>query len=321
MHNAQEKVILGMPKRKDTPANLVNDSKKLQDKVREVMEIPEIIIESRDSDVDSGIKDGDDSSVHTPTTSTTSSSNHGSPRFIVDPVSSRKNSEEQKFRFQKSQTEKRQSADASVDNLESASQCSENTKEPNSSTNAGLVSANDELRKETIQTKETAGTSSNRKISDTQSSDGQPKSRKVSFLENSQGLGHPQFYLPDNAQHGFLYIPSPAHSRKVSAESFYGQHPSRKTSLNAFYYPGYGGLPGLPHHKISVFSMQSVDSDRTFTDTHEVLPHEDHYRDLMNVFDLPRRPTLFELREEEKVCKSSRYAWFLLLTNKTKMLD
>ena len=283
------------PTRKDTPAPGLLVEENLGKRMKK-MEIPEILMESRDSDCDSGIKDVAGSEVQTPSASPTSSSNPSTPRFTVNPVSSRKNSEEQKFKFQ----------------LASDAKISDQTEENNSEINSYELNGNvlgkcgngmKEVRKIDVKRTEKNGDpASSRKVSEAPSSDSQPKSRKVSFLGDGQANGQPQFYLPENIQPGYLVVPSAPNSRRVSSESFYGQHPSRKSSLNPFYYPVPGhNVHGVPHHKISVFSMQSHDSERTFTDTHEVLPHEDHYRDLFNTFDLPRRPTLFELREEEKV--------------------
>ena len=296
MHRSEREIILTKPKRKDTPAYSDSIEERIRQRM-ETIEIPEIIVESKDSDCDSGIKDGCDSNVATPTTS---NSNPGSPRFIVNAVASGNYSEETGFQFDKALTDK-DHTDANTGTLikseierNDAAQNSNHssTSRFNQLPTKGVNGVKDELNVD-------SDLATNRKISDALSSDSQPKSRKVSFLGDGQRT--PQFYLPNDLQPGYLYVPSPAHSRKVSMDSFYGQQPSRKTSLNAFYYPGPAATHGLPHHKISVFSMQSVDSDRTYTDTHEVLPHEDHYRDLSNVFDLTRRPTLFELREAEKV--------------------
>ncbi|KAL3866006.1 hypothetical protein ACJMK2_043347 [Sinanodonta woodiana] len=58
-------------------------------------------------------------------------------------------------------------------------------------------------------------------------------------------------------------------------------------------------------HKISVFSLTSEtsipESERTFSDTIEALPHADHYRDLAGIIieDIRQRPTLYQLREKE----------------------
>ena len=299
MHRGQRQIVLSKPKRKDTPAYCDSEENRIKH-YTETMEIPEIIVESKDSDCDSGIKDFNDSNVATPTTS---NSNPGSPRFIVNPVTSSKNSEETTFQFDKTLIAK-DHVDGEKDEklldkkIKHTDDCDAQHSKDSSTASLNSLSAKVMNREKDELTVETESAAS-RKTSDTRSHDSQPKSRKVSFL--GDGQRNAQFYLPTDLQPGYLYVPSPAHSRKVSMDSFYGQQPSRKSSLNAFYYPGPAGIPGLPHHKISVFSMQSVDSDRTFTDTHEVLPHEDHYRDLSNVFDLTRRPTLFELREAEKV--------------------
>lgn len=58
--------------------------------------------------------------------------------------------------------------------------------------------------------------------------------------------------------------------------------------------------------RMSVFSMYSqasrgsFQSDRTFRDPFEVLPHADHYKNVTNAFDnFRQRPTLQQLREEQ----------------------
>ena len=284
----------GKPRRKDTPVLERNGQEKVGEKFNR-MEIPEIIVESRDSDSDSGIKDVNGSNVSTPATSPLSGSNTSTPRFTVNPVSSRKNSEEQKFRFENNDTA---ISDLSAENNSNVvADKGENT-DPNSTEQNRNETIVDRKLERIMNGGADEGTGG-RKISEAPSSDSQPKSRKVSFMGEGQASGQPQFYLPEP---GYLFVPSAAHGRKISSDSFYSQQTSRKSSLNAFYYPSPGhNIYGLPNHKISVFSMQSYDSDRTFRDTHEALPHEDHYKDIFNTFDLTRRPTLYELRQEEKV--------------------
>ena len=151
----------------------------------------------------------------------------------------------------------------------------------------------------------------------------QPNSRKVSFLtqDGSQGQFHHDgghmAYLP-------VYVPyTPPGSRKSSTNSGgfvpdLARPPSRKTSMEAFYYPHPASRTSQHHGKISVFSLgnqldlqhgkvsvismgNSSDAGTLQADTLESLPCVDHYRDMVNVFDMRQRPTLYQLREDEKV--------------------
>ncbi|KAL3866005.1 hypothetical protein ACJMK2_043346 [Sinanodonta woodiana] len=119
-------------------------------------------------------------------------------------------------------------------------------------------------------------------------------SKKVPFNESHPDqpiLVQPYFIIQDCSA-----------PRKISNGS-YGYHfnpGSRKSSIDAVYL-----APSARGHKISVFSLTSEgsipESDMTFNDALEALPHPDHYRDLVGNFveDIRQRPTLYQLREKE----------------------
>ncbi|KAL3866007.1 hypothetical protein ACJMK2_043348 [Sinanodonta woodiana] len=120
--------------------------------------------------------------------------------------------------------------------------------------------------------------------------------KKVSFIDQF----HPD--QPISVQPRFI-IPGSAASRKISTGSFgYYLNPgSHSISSSETMYLA----PPYKSHKISVFSLTSEasipESDRTFSDTIEALPHADHYRDLAGIIieDIRQRPTLYQLREKE----------------------
>ncbi|KAK3600458.1 hypothetical protein CHS0354_013014, partial [Potamilus streckersoni] len=119
--------------------------------------------------------------------------------------------------------------------------------------------------------------------------------KKVSFMDDF----HPD--QPIHVQPRFI-IQSSAAPRKISTGPYgYYFNPGGGTSsLDAVYL-----APPSRGHKISVFSLTSEgsipESERTFSDMIEALPHVDHYRDLAGIIveDIRQRPTLYQLREKE----------------------
>ncbi|KAK3600460.1 hypothetical protein CHS0354_013016 [Potamilus streckersoni] len=119
--------------------------------------------------------------------------------------------------------------------------------------------------------------------------------KKVSFKDEF----HPDQRLP--MQPCFI-VQDSSTARKISTGSYgYYFNPGGGTSsLDAVYL-----VPPSRGHKVSVFSLTSEgsipESERTFNDTIEALPHVDHYRDLAGIIveDIRQRPTLYQLREKE----------------------